>query len=118
MKSGTRTCIPGATVTNPQWKRTERRIATILGGTRVPVTGRQRGDAPDLEHPVFSIEVKHRQTVPQWLTESIEQATAAATNGKTPIVVIHEHGRPYAAALVVMTLDQFMQQNATEIRPP
>ncbi len=34
---------------NPAWERTERRIAALLGGTRVPVTGRQRGNAPDSE---------------------------------------------------------------------
>jgi hypothetical protein len=38
--------------------------------------------------------------------------------GQIPIAVIHEHGRPYAAALVVMTLDQFMQQHGIEIRTP
>ncbi len=105
-------------MTNPAWKRTERRVAALLGGRRVPITGRQRGDVPDVSHPLWSVEVKHRQTLPGWLCEAVEQSQAAAMPGQIPIAVIHEHGRPYAAALVVMTLDQFMQQNATEIRPP
>jgi hypothetical protein len=101
-------------MTNPAWKRTERRIAAILGGRRVPITGRQRGDVPDVSHPLWSVEVKHRQTLPGWLCAAVEQSQAAAMPGQIPIAVIHEHGRPYAAALVVMTLDQFMQHNATE----
>jgi hypothetical protein len=32
------------------WKQAERRIADLLGGQRIPVTGRQRGDTPDIEH--------------------------------------------------------------------
>jgi len=32
------------------WKRTERSIAGIIGGERVPVSGRQRGDQPDVRH--------------------------------------------------------------------
>ncbi len=33
-----------------RWKATERRVATVLGGKRVPVSGRGRGDAPDVGH--------------------------------------------------------------------
>ena len=96
-------------MTNPHWKRTGRRIATLLGGRRVPVTGRQRGDAPDIEHPAYSIEVKHRATLPGWLLTAMYQARAAASAGRLPIVVIHEHGAAYADALVVMRLADFIE---------
>ncbi len=46
------------------WKRTERAIAARLGGVRVPVSGRQRGDAPDIAHPTFAVEVKSRASLP------------------------------------------------------
>jgi hypothetical protein len=46
------------------WKTAERRIAKELGGTRVPVTGRGRGDVPDIEHPALSVEVKSRRRLP------------------------------------------------------
>lgn len=36
---------------------------------RVPVSGRQRGATPDILHPVYSTEVKHRQKLPKWLVE-------------------------------------------------
>jgi hypothetical protein len=97
-------------MTNPQRKGTERKIATLLGGRRVPVTGRQRGDAPDIDHPSLSIECKHRQSIPQWLTEAITQAHAAACAEQLPIVVIHEHGPPYTDALVVTTLADFIER--------
>ena len=79
-----------------QWKATERFVADLLGGKRVPITGRQRGDVPDVEHPRFSIEIKRRSApnaFPKWLTTALEQADAANPGGKVPIVVIeHAHG--------------------------
>lgn len=59
------------------WKRTERNIAGIIGGERVPVSGRQRGDQPDVRHDWLSVEVKHRRSIPQWLTTALTQARAA-----------------------------------------
>ena len=49
------------------WKQAERRIAKLLGGRRIPITGRQRGDVPDIEHDALSIEVKSRKALPAWL---------------------------------------------------
>lgn len=46
------------------WKTAERRIAAILGGRRVPVSGRGRGDGPDIAHPLLSIEVEDRASFP------------------------------------------------------
>ena len=78
------------------WKQTERFVADLLGGKRVPITGRQRGDVPDIEHPRYSVEVKRRSApnaFPKWLTTALEQADAANPGGKVPIVVIeHAHG--------------------------
>ncbi len=39
------------------WKACERCIAELLGGHRVPVSGRGRGDVPDALHSRLSIEV-------------------------------------------------------------
>jgi hypothetical protein len=98
-------------MTNPAWKRTERRIAALLGGTRVPVSGRQRGDQPDIEHPELSVEVKHRGSIPGWLTDAMQQAEAAAGADQLPIVVIHQAGSRYADALVVLKLSQFVSSD-------
>ena len=43
------------------WKACERNVAEHLGGKRVPVSGRARGDAPDIEHPELTIECTSRR---------------------------------------------------------
>lgn len=91
-------------MTNPAWKRTERAIAACLGGQRVPVSGRQRGDAPDIAHDRLSMEVKHRRSVPAWLTGTMAQATASARNGQLPVAIIHRHGGRHADDLAILRL--------------
>ncbi len=83
------------------WKQAERRIAAILGGRRIPVSGRGRGDNPDIEHPALSVEVKTRASFPAWLEDALKQAELAARDGKTPAVVLHQDRRKYPDALVV-----------------
>lgn len=89
------------------WKRSERRIAEVLGGRRVPVSGRGRGDAPDIEHPALSIEVKTRKSLPAWIKDALAQAEASSTAGRVPVVVLHERGKRYASSLAVMRLEDF-----------
>lgn len=72
-----------------RWKQIEREIAEILGGVRVPVTGRGRGSAPDVEHPLWAIEVKAGRVVSPRLRLGMRQAAAAAVGtSKTPLLVI------------------------------
>lgn len=85
------------------WKATERFVAAALNGVRVPITGRMRGSAPDIEHPTYAIEVKRRSgsVFPKWLTTAFEQAEASAEEihrrtgeVRTPLVVVeHAHGQ-------------------------
>lgn len=89
---------------NPAWKRTERAVAALLGGQRVPVSGRGRGDVPDVSHSRLSIEVKHRRAVPAWLLDAMRQAEAAARDGRVPVAVLHEHGGRHADDLAVLRL--------------
>lgn len=89
------------------WKATERKVAAILGGERVPVTGRQRGSAPDIAHSVWSIEVKHRKTLPEWIHDAMSQAKASIRGEQTPIVILHENGMRHADNYVVMRLADF-----------
>ena len=90
------------------WKQAERRIAKLLGGRRIPVTGRQRGDVPDIEHDALSIEVKSRKVLPAWLLGALSQAQAASKNGKVPVVVLHQDRAPYAESLVMVRLEDFV----------
>jgi hypothetical protein len=89
------------------WKACERKIAELLGGVRVPVSGRQRGATPDVEHPILSIEVKSRKTLPAWLLDALEQAHASSTDGRLPVAVLHADRKPYRDALVVVRLKDF-----------
>jgi hypothetical protein len=92
-------------VSDKSWKVAERRVAELLGGERVPVNGRIRGSAPDIEHDSLSLEVKSRKSIPAWLTEALEQATASSRDGKLPVAVLHAAGRQYADALCVIRLE-------------
>jgi hypothetical protein len=89
------------------WKACERRIAELLGGRRVPVSGRTRGDCPDVEHPTLSIECKSRKKLPAWIEDAMNQAEASAKDGRLPVVVLHEDRAPYAESLVVVRLEDF-----------
>ena len=89
------------------WKACERRVAELLGGRRVPVSGRQRGDTPDVIHEWLSIEVKSRQRLPSWLEEAMKQAEASAKDRQPPVVVLHQDGKKYRDALGVCRLSRF-----------
>jgi hypothetical protein len=95
-------------VTEKGWKRSERRIAALLGGRRIPVTGRQRGDVPDIYHPRLSVEVKSRKKLPDWIEDALQQAEASAGIGQTPMAVLHQRGRRYRDALVVVRLQDLV----------
>jgi hypothetical protein len=96
------------------WKAVERAIAAHLGGERVPVTGRVRGYAPDVEHPTLAIEVKSWANYPVRVADAMDQAVKAAEwalkKGKgirVPIAVIHKDYAPYDKSFVVMHLEDF-----------
>jgi hypothetical protein len=75
-----------------KWKRCEREVARLLGGQRLPNTGRR---GPDVVAGPWAIEVKTRRTLPQWLLEGIAQAEVGArARGKLPLVVlVHAPGQ-------------------------
>lgn len=90
------------------WKRTERAVAGRLGGERTSKAG-LGVNAPDVETENWSIEVKHRQSLPVWLTDALAQATRNASAGKLPLVVLHESGRRHVDDLVMLRLGDFEQ---------
>lgn len=91
------------------WKRTEREVARRLGGRRVPVSGRQRGDVPDVEHPLWSVEVKHWAQLPARVLDAMSQAIAASRGDQVPIAVLHQAGEEHGSDLVVIRLDDFVE---------
>ena len=79
----------------------------MLGGTRIPISGRGRGHSPDIHHKRLSIELKSRRKLPAWIEDAMKQAEAAASDGQLPVVVLHQDGRRYADSLVVRRLRDF-----------
>ncbi len=71
------------------------------------MSGRGRGDAPDIAHPWLSLEVKDRATLPAWLLDALAQAQASATPGQLPVAVLHR-AQHHDAALVVLRLAAFV----------
>ena len=81
------------------WKRIEREVARWLGAEvaeRVPVSGRIRGWAPDIEHPWLALEVKSFAALPPRVREAIDQAVKAAEwmkqkrgEDKLPVGILH-----------------------------
>lgn len=79
-------------MSDKRWKATERCIATLLGGRGVPVSGRWRGDVPDIAHPWLSLEVKDGVTLPLWLLDALDQAEASGTVAQLRVAVLHRAG--------------------------
>src|SRR5262245_48188291 len=58
------------------WTAAERQAARALSGTRNSRGGDFGQSAPDVEHPLFSVEVKYRKQLPRLLRLGLEQATS------------------------------------------
>ena len=97
--------------TRGAWKTIERQWATLLGGKRVPITGRQRGDAPDIDHPTLSIEVKAGKTISTRLFDGMEQAKASIRGDQLPILCVTQSriGNQGNINWVMMESDVFVE---------
>jgi hypothetical protein len=92
------------------WKTCERKVAALLGGMRVPVSGRGRGDSPDIQHDFLSIEVKSRKKLPTWIEDAMTQAEDCARADQLPLVILHQDNQCYQDAPVVMRLKYLIPQ--------
>ena len=86
------------------WKAFERRIAKYIGGERVPVSGRARGDKPDIDHSWLSVECKYKQRLPFWLHDAMAQAEASAMPRQLPCVILGERGKETGESFIVFRL--------------
>ena len=98
------------------WKNWERKWAEFLGGDavnakRIPVTGRQSGDVPDVETIKFAIEVKAGKVVSSRTLKAIDQAKKAGiSTGKIPVVVqVHKVNKNVSVPLVTLDLATFLK---------
>ena len=90
-------------MTDTRWKRHEREIAALLGGIRLPNSGRGQ---PDVLAGNLAVQVKTTRALLTWLLAAMAQATRDAGAGQLPAVVLSEcrQGRK-ARRLVVLDLD-------------
>ena len=87
------------------WKRQERQVAAVMGGTRTPNDGKR---SPDVVTERFAIEVKSRKSLPTWLWAAVAQSQRNA-NGKLPLLVLSECRQGVKAKrLAVMDFDLFL----------
>ena len=97
-----------------RWKAVERAIMSRLGGKRIPVTGRIRGEAADGEHDWLSPEIKHKNKLPDWLHDAMAQAVASQRNGQLPVVVLHQQGKRHADDYVIVRLGDWCDWFGTD----
>lgn len=94
--------LAGIEMNRERWKAIERWWAEQLGGVRVPVTGRQRGAAPDVAHDRYAIEVKAGRVMSPRLREGMAQAVASAAQypegSRTPLLCVSHSVGPGRAS--------------------
>jgi hypothetical protein len=87
-------------VTDKAWKAAERRVAVAFGGERVGPAG---FNTADVTHPLVSISVKYRKSLPRWAEVCLAEARAfKGANGKLPLLVLLGRGMRISDGLVVM----------------
>ena len=85
----------GIQITDKAWKRFERRVASKVGGQRIPINGRK---GVDISHPYLDIECKYRKTLPAWL---FDKAWSQANEGTgIPTIVVGKHNSEKMFAVV------------------
>lgn len=103
---------------NKGWKQFERKIATRLGTTRIPVTGVDRHGA-DLEQPMFCYQAKLRKIVPAFIYEWLGGICAsAATKGKIGVLVLSRPRRPLNDSLVIVRFSDWVELHGAIETPP
>jgi len=55
------------------WKKVEYKVAKMLGGMRVPVSGRSETIKGDVAHKKYFIEVKSGKQIPKWVFKTYEK---------------------------------------------
>ncbi|MBZ0156273.1 MAG: hypothetical protein K8I29_08715 [Alphaproteobacteria bacterium] len=86
------------------WKNHERKTAAALGGKRISRGMNFSLSAPDIEHPLLSIECKYRQKISGFLKDGLKQAERYYPE-KIPVLVLKE--KHMRGELVVIRLSDF-----------
>jgi hypothetical protein len=88
------------------WKARERKVAALLQGHRIPVTGER--DGADVLTPLLAVQVKHRRSRPTYLRAWLDGILGTARkSNRTGLVVWSVHREDAANALAILRLDDF-----------
>ena len=89
------------------WVDAEKAVAKYLGGKRVSRGADFGKSDTDVEHPVFSIEVKERKKISKFLKDIIKQADQYNDGTKLSIGVLHELNKRHDDDIVLIRLKEF-----------
>src|SRR3990167_442769 len=72
------------------WKARERKVASKLGGTRIPLSGSlNMGKTGDVELIGYGIEVKSGRQVPVAVTNWLLKIRSETRHGEIPVLIMH-----------------------------
>lgn len=91
-----------------RWKRAEREIAALLGGVRLPNSGRGQ---PDVIAGRLAVQVKTRTALPGWFVDAVDQSIRDAAGDQQPIVIVNlvTQGRK-ARRFLIADLDTVLRE--------
>jgi hypothetical protein len=87
-------------------KKTERAVAERIGGVCVGILGKE-----DIQVSDWSVEVKHRKVFAG--EKFLLQSERNCPKGKTPIVIVHLHGKEHSKDIVMMRLRDWEAWNGS-----
>lgn len=92
------------------WKHAERQLARLIGGQRLPNNGYGQPDVTVAGAvDTWALEVKHRESLPAWLTAAVDQSDRNAGVDRIPaLVLVHCSQGRKARRLLVVDLDRIL----------
>jgi len=93
-------------MTDPAWKKLERKVAKNLHGRRIPCSGVSSDFKGDVETDSYLIDCKHGKQIPKTIISWFEKIKKDAEKvGKEPALVLKPKGKHYE--LVVISMQNF-----------
>jgi len=90
-------------MTDRNWKAVERKVAGILGGKRIALSGRNNmGRVGDVDLAGYTIEVKSGRYVPKRVSDWLD-ALLALAGTSVPVLVLQPFGRHERVAILTLT---------------
>jgi hypothetical protein len=99
-------------MSNPGWKKAERRMARDVGSERIPVTGERHG--ADFRCGVACYQLKVRGMLPSWLWGWLSGIQASAKReGKAGVLVLKQPRQKDTEALVILSWSDWVSLHGT-----